>query len=116
MAPLPEPEPPSGNSRITQTTPDFPASKTYPELCPEIYYVKSTPFHESLLHSLSPAKAMLNRNPLAIPTYQSRAYLVTILKALGPTKLVVWIFGGQSTVPPLRSSLNEQMTNEVVMG
>ena len=25
----------------------------------------------------------------------------------GPTKFVVWIFGGQSTVPPLRSSLAE---------
>ena len=28
-----------------------------------------------------------------------------VLSQNGPTKLVVWIFGGQSTVPPLHSSL-----------
>ena len=33
------------------------------------------------------------------------AFMGTQLHALGqngPTKLVVWIFGGQSTIPPLR--------------
>ena len=43
-------------------------------------------------------------------------YVAAFTRQNAPTKLVVWIFGGQSTVPPLYSSLNEQMTNEAVMG
>ena len=33
--------------------------------------------------------------------------LLPTLSQKDPTKMVVWIFGGQSTVPPLRSSLPE---------